>query len=195
MTEQYPTYKFDYDKIKEYYSKQLQTNRERLEYLYFIENEFDNQDIIELSPGYEMLIDEHEEKILESKGSVKKKKSLPVKLANDIKHIKQLIDLEGEISQETTKEKKQLADTKEKFRWDGTKTQLIYLIDQLFKVGLLKKAQINRKDQLINSHFADTDGIDFKNLPQSRCNLSLNDGQKPRGYEDVDDIICQTKTK
>lgn len=85
----------------------------------------------------------------------------------------------------------QSAEPVHKIRWNGENTQLVYLIEQLKEAGLI--ADINLIAAVQNC-FLDKNGKPLKNLHQSRNNMLLNDGRKPkRGADKIEGIVKAMK--
>lgn len=80
----------------------------------------------------------------------------------------------------------------EKINWQGSKSQLIFLIDQLYDNGLLKNFIQPNKDVLLDSHFT-IKGQPVTNAASLREQYKNNKTGKPRGSEIIEEIISKTK--
>jgi hypothetical protein len=80
------------------------------------------------------------------------------------------------------------------FNWQGTQTQLVYLIEQLYEQGFLSPISQTEKHRLTAQHFTvKGKSLNHKNLAQARDNYLNNKGGKPKGGEKIEQTISDAK--
>ena len=83
----------------------------------------------------------------------------------------------------------------EKFNWQGTQAQLVYLIEQLYEHGFLSPIIQPDKHRLTAQHFTvNGKSLNRENLAQARENNLNNKGGKPKDGEKIEQIISKIKT-
>jgi hypothetical protein len=81
-----------------------------------------------------------------------------------------------------------------KFNWQGTKAQLVYLIEQLYKQGFLSPISQAEKYSLMAQHFTvKGESLNPRTLAQTRQNNLSNRDGKPKDAEKIDQIISDAK--
>lgn len=82
-----------------------------------------------------------------------------------------------------------------KINWQGTQTQLVYLWEGLFRLGVLPQVDDYHRWQILVDHFA-CKGHPLKvtTLKQTSQNLLRIPGGLPRGGEDIKLLLEQTKS-
>jgi len=82
----------------------------------------------------------------------------------------------------------------DKFNWQGTQAQLVFLIEKLYEHGFLSSITQPEKFSLLSQHFT-VKGESLKrgNLAQAKQNNLSNKGGKPKGGERIEQIISAAK--
>ena len=84
----------------------------------------------------------------------------------------------------------------EKFNWQGTQTQLVYLIEQLYEHKFLSPILQPDKHRLTAQHFTvKGKSLNRENLANTKINSRNNKGGKPRDGEKIDEIISAVKNQ
>jgi len=95
-------------------------------------------------------------------------------------------------TQKTTTEKAN--EPYDKFNWQGTQAQLVFLIEQLYEQGFLSPISQTEKNSLTAQHFTvKGESLNPKTLAQTRQNNLSNKGGKPKGVEKIEQIISAAK--
>lgn len=84
----------------------------------------------------------------------------------------------------------------EKIEWNGNVVQLLYLIEQLLKNGLLPKKYDTKKYILITNHFLNHKGETFNNKKLAKLAdrmRNINKDGKPKNADTIDSIINDLK--
>ena len=82
-----------------------------------------------------------------------------------------------------------------KFNWQGTQTQLVYLIEQLYEHGFLSPIIQPDKHRLTAQHFTvKGESLNRENLAQARDNRLKTKKGKPKDGEKIEQIISKIKT-
>jgi hypothetical protein len=82
----------------------------------------------------------------------------------------------------------------DKFNWQGTQAQLVYLIEQLYEQGFLSSITQPEKFSLLSQHFTvKGESLNPKTLAQIRQNSLNNRGGKPKDAEKIEQIISAAK--
>jgi hypothetical protein len=82
----------------------------------------------------------------------------------------------------------------EKFNWQGTQAQLVYLIDQLIEHKFLSPIIQPDKHRLTAQHFTvKGKSLNRENLAQAKINNNNNKSGKPKDAEKIDEIISATQ--
>jgi hypothetical protein len=81
-----------------------------------------------------------------------------------------------------------------KFNWQGTQTQLVYLIEQLYEHGFLSPIIQPDKHRLTAQHFTvKGESLNTKTLAQIKQNSLNRRGGKPKKGEKIEQIISAAK--
>ena len=81
------------------------------------------------------------------------------------------------------------------FNWQGTQTQLVYLIEQLYEHGFLSPIIQPDKHRLTAQHFTvKGESLNRENLAQARDNRLKTKKGKPKDGEKIEQIISKIKT-
>jgi hypothetical protein len=103
---------------------------------------------------------------------------------------KDIIDLQLQ-TQKTTTNKPDA-----KFNWQGTQAQLVYLIEQLYEQGFLSSITQPEKFSLLSQHFTvKGESLNPGNLAKTKQNNLNNKGGKPKGFEEIEQIISAIKNQ
>lgn len=81
-----------------------------------------------------------------------------------------------------------------KIKWDGSETQIVYLIEELIKNRFLPKETDREKYKIISEHFVNKDNKDFKTKQLGVTFQNLT-GKRPTRSEKIDEIITKLKDK
>ncbi|MDP7334297.1 MAG: hypothetical protein QF832_14670 [SAR324 cluster bacterium] len=81
----------------------------------------------------------------------------------------------------------------EKINWQGKQTQLAYVWEKLFELGLIAQIDDNRWQILADHFICQGKPLKARNLRQSYQNLLNNPGGIPKGGEKLKDLIEQTE--
>jgi len=82
----------------------------------------------------------------------------------------------------------------EKFNWQGTQAQLVFLIEQLIEHKFLSPISQPDKHRLTAQHFTvKGESLNQENLANARLNNLNNKSGKPRDGEKIDEIISAVK--
>jgi hypothetical protein len=78
----------------------------------------------------------------------------------------------------------------EKFNWQGTQAQLVYLIEQLYEQGFLSPILQPDKHRLTAQHFTvKGESLNRENLANTKRNNLNNKSGKPKDFQKIDQII------
>ena len=81
-----------------------------------------------------------------------------------------------------------------KFNWQGTQTQLVYLIEQLIEHKFLSPISQTEKHRLTAQHFTvEGKSLNTKNLANARYNNLNTKKGKPKEFEKIEQIISAVK--
>ena len=82
----------------------------------------------------------------------------------------------------------------EKFNWQGTQAQLVYLIEQLYEQGFLSPILQPDKHRLTAQHFTvKGESLNRENLANTKRNNLNNKSGKPKDFQKIDQIISATQ--
>ena len=82
----------------------------------------------------------------------------------------------------------------EKFNWQGTQTQLVFLIEQLIEHKFLSPISQTEKHRLTAQHFTvEGKSLNTKNLANARYNNLNTKKGKPKEFEKIEQIISAVK--
>ena len=82
------------------------------------------------------------------------------------------------------------------FNWQGTQAQLVYLIEQLYEQGFLSSITQPEKFSLLSQHFTvKGESLNPGNLAKTKQNNLNNKGGKPKGFEEIEQIISAIKNQ
>jgi hypothetical protein len=81
-----------------------------------------------------------------------------------------------------------------KFNWQGKQTELVYLIEQLYKHKFLSPISQAEKHRLTAQHFTvNGKNLNPRNLAKTKQSYLENKGGKPKRGEEIEQIISATK--
>jgi len=104
----------------------------------------------------------------------------------------ELENLNNTILQLQTQKNKTKPD--EKFNWQGTQAQLVFLIEQLYEHGFLSPITQSEKFSLLSQHFTvKGESLNPKTLAQIKQNSLTRKGGKPKDVERIEQIVSDTK--
>jgi len=85
----------------------------------------------------------------------------------------------------------------ELIRWQGSETQLIYLIELLLKENFLPPYIFDERFSFISKHFLNKKGLQFKQkqLAQSENNYEASKTGKPKGSAKIEELVEKLKNK
>jgi hypothetical protein len=108
-------------------------------------------------------------------------------------HTQKTTTVEGNASKFEESKKKGTGKVKP-FNWQGTQTQLVYLIEQLIEHKFLSPISQTEKHRLTAQHFTvEGKSLNTKNLANARYNNLNTKKGKPKRGEEIDQIISAVK--
>jgi len=162
------TFNYEREKIIEEAEKKS-TIPEQIDYLLRVKEEYiKNKPRLDVNLGREPGLEEYIDKIVETKRK--------------------------RINVQNPKPLKTKYETKDLIWWKGTETMLIYLLDNLISIGLIDISLYEEKYAIIEKHFKNKLGNNFKNINMSSStqNMKLNKNEgKPRktDAEKIENIL------